>query len=135
MIKRHHWETILQYNIIHAKDPVTSLMEDYEQCAEIDPSLIAEFQYGIASVLAETEWEDLPNIVPISSQLDTQPMLKKNFLDLVVERYEAEIKLLNSQERPYQFKDPRAFWKVSRPLKMKKLCCFLKYKKDRKSVV
>ena len=31
------------------------------------------------------------------------------FLDLVVERYEAEIKILNSQERSYQFRDPRAF--------------------------
>ena len=49
----------------------------------------------------EIEWEDLPKIVPISSKLDTQPVLKKMFLDLVVERYEAEIELLNSQEKSY----------------------------------
>ena len=104
-----------QYNIIHAEDPVTLLMEDSEQCAEIDPSLIAEFQHKVASVLAEIEWEDLPKIVLISSELDTQPVLKKMFLDLVVERYESELQLLNSQEISYEFKDPKEFLEILLP--------------------
>ena len=85
-----------QYNIIRVEDPVTSLMEDSEQCVEIDPSLIAEFRSGIVSALAEIEWEDLPKIVPIGSTLNTLPALKKMFLDLVIERYEFELELLNS---------------------------------------
>lgn len=108
MVKRLHWETSLHNNISRAKDIVTSLMEDSEKIAEIHPSLIAEFRHGVASVLAKIEWEDLRNIVLISSELDTQPVLKKMFLDLVVERYEAKIELLNSQEKSYQFRDPRA---------------------------
>ena len=71
-------------------------MENSEQFAEMHPSLIAEFQYGVASVLEKIEWQDIPNIVHISSKLDTLPVLKKIFLDLVVDRYEAEIELLNS---------------------------------------
>ena len=66
-------------------------MEDSEQFIEIHPNLIAEFWCGIASVLAEIEWEDLPKIVPFSSPLDNKLVLKKFFLDLVVEIYEAEL--------------------------------------------
>ena len=98
-----------QYNIICAEDPVTSLMEDSEQCVEIDPSLIAEFRSGIVSVLVEIEWEDLPKIIPISSALNTLPALKKMFLDLVIERYESKLELLNSPEISYEFRDPREF--------------------------
>ena len=98
-----------QYNIIHAEEPVISLIENSVQCVEIDPSLIAEFRSGIASVLAEFEWEDLPKVVPIGSALNHLPALKKMFLDLVIDRYEAELELLNSQEISYEFRDPRAF--------------------------
>ena len=110
-----------QYNIIHAKDPVTSLMGDSEQFTEIDPSLTAKFQYGVASVLAEIEWEDLPKVVPIGSALNHLPALKKMFLDLVIDRYEAELELLNSQEISYEFRDPRAFLESLPPPKNKEI--------------
>ena len=67
-------------------------MEDSEKLSPIE-----EFQYGISSILAELKCEDLPKVVLLSSKLNTRPVLKKMFLDLVVERYEAEIEILNSQ--------------------------------------
>ena len=82
-------------------------MEDFEKFAEMHPSFIAESRDIMSRDLAEMEWEDLPRAILLS--LKFKPVLKKIFLELVVERYEAEIEILNSQEKSYQFRDPRAF--------------------------
>ena len=96
---RLHWDTMSQYNIIHAKDQVTSLMEDPERFVEMYPDFIALCRDTISSDLAELKVEDLPGVIPLGSEFN--PVLKKNFLEFLVERYEAEIELLNSQERSY----------------------------------
>ena len=85
------------YNINHAKYQVTSLMEDSERFAEVHPSFIAECRDVMSSDLAELEVEDLPRAILLSSKF--KPVLRKIFLELVVERYEAEIEFLNSQEK------------------------------------
>ena len=72
-------------------------------------SLIAKFHYIISSDLAELECEDLPKVILLSSKFNAKPELKKIFLELVVERYETEIEMLNSQDQSYQFRDPIAF--------------------------
>ena len=46
------------------------------------------------------EVEDLPWAILLPS-LSSKPVLKKIFLESVVERYEAEIEFLNSQETSY----------------------------------
>ena len=43
------------------------------------------------------------------------------FVDLVVERYENEIEMLNSQEQSYQFRDPRAFLESLPPPKKEEI--------------
>ena len=86
-----------QYNIIHAKDQVASLMEDPEQFAEMFPDFIAVCHNTISSDLAELKVEDLPGVIPLSSKCRT--VLKKIFLEMVVERYEVDIELLSSQEK------------------------------------
>ena len=107
------------YNIIHAKDQVTSLMEDSEQFAKMHPSFIAECRDIISSDLEELEWEDLPRAILLSSKF--KPLLKKIFLELLVESYEVEIKFLNSQENSYQFRDPRAFLESLPPPKKEEI--------------
>ena len=92
-----------QNNINHAEDQVASPMEDFEQFAEMHPSFIAECRRS----LVRMKVEDLPRVILLSSSFP--PVLEKISLKLVVERYEAEIKFLNSQVKSYQFKDPRAF--------------------------
>ena len=84
-------------NIIHTKDQVTSPMEESEQFAEMHPSFIAECRDVMSRDLAELEVEDLPGAILLNSSFN--PVFKKIFLELVVERYEAEIKFLNSQEK------------------------------------
>ena len=112
-----------QYNISHAKDQVTSLMEDSEQFVEMHPSFIAECQDVMSRGWADLKVEDLPRAILLSSKF--KPMLRKIFLELVVERYEVEIEFLNSQEKSYQFRDPRAFLESLLPPKKKKFHCFL----------
>ena len=63
--------------------------------------------------------EDLPGAVLRS--LEYGPVLRKIFLELVVERYEAEIELLNSQEISYEFRDPRAFLESLPPPKREEI--------------
>ena len=48
-------------------------------------------------------------------------MLKKIFLELVVERYEVEVEFLNSQEKSYQFRDPKAFLESIPPPKKEEI--------------
>ena len=83
------------------KDLMTPLIEDSEQITEMQPSPIAEFRCGISSILVELKCEDLPKVILLSSKFNDKPELKKFFLELVVERYEAEIEVLNSQEKSY----------------------------------
>ena len=83
-------------------------MEDSEQFAKMHRSFMEEFHYGISSILDNLKCEDLPEVIPVSSK-SNKLELKKFFLELVVERYESEIVVLNSQEQSYQFRDPRAF--------------------------
>ena len=83
------------------------------------PNFIAVCRDTISSDLAELEVEDLPRAILISSKFN--PVLKKNFLELLVERYEAEIELLNSQEKSYQFRDPRAFLESLPPPKKEEI--------------
>ena len=98
---------------------MTLLIEDSEQSAKMQSSFIAEFHFEISSELAELECEDLPKVVLLNSKFNAKPELKKIFLDLVVERYETEIEILNSQEQSYQFRDPRAFLERLPPPKKK----------------
>ena len=72
-------------------------------------NFITELRCEISSELVELECEDLPKVVLLSSKFNAKLELKKIFLDLVVERYETEIEILNLQEQSYQFRDPRAF--------------------------
>ena len=120
---------MLQYNIIHAEDHATSLMEDPERFAEMFPDFIAACRDTLASDLEIYKVEDLPGVIPIGSR--GGPMIMKILLELMVERYEAEIELLSSQEISYEFRDPRAFLESLLPLKMKKFHCSSKYKKQK----
>ena len=80
---------------------------------------IAECRDIISSYLAELEVEDLPRAILLSSKF--KPVLRKIFLELVVERYEAKIEFLNSQEKSYQFRDPRAFLESLPPPKREEI--------------
>ena len=82
-------------------------MEDPEQFAEMYPDFIAVCRDTISSDLAELKVENLPGVIPLSLKFTL--VLRKIFLEVVVERYDAEIELMNSQEKSYQFRDPRAF--------------------------
>ena len=84
-------------------------MEDSEQFAETELSPLEEFHCGISRVLAQLRSKDLPEAFFSSSKFNTQPKLKKVFLEVLVERYEDEIEILNTQEQSYHFGDSRAF--------------------------
>ena len=86
-------------------------MED----SELSP--LEEFHCGISDILAQLRSEDLPKVLHSSSRFNDQPELKKVFLEVLAERYEAEIELLNSEEKSYEFRDPRAFLEILPPPK------------------
>ena len=96
-----------QYSTSRAEDQATSPMEGSEQFTKMHPSFVAECQDEMLRGLEKMKVEDLPRAILLSSSF--KPMLKKIFLELVVQIYEAEIKFLNSQEKSCQFRDPRAF--------------------------
>ena len=109
-----------KYNISHAEDQAASPMEDSEQFAKMHPSFIAECQDEMSHGLAKLKFEDLPWAILLLSS-SAKLVLKKIFLELVVERYEAKIEFLNSQEKSYQFRDPRAFLESLPPPKKEEI--------------
>ena len=90
-------------------------MED----SELSP--LEEFRCGITDILARLRSEDLPKVFRSSSSFNDRPELKKVFLEVLAERYEAEIELLNSQEISYEFRDPRAFLESLLPPKREEI--------------
>ena len=94
-------------------------MEDPERFPEMFPDFMAGCRDTISSDLAELRVEDLPGVVLRSSEY--RPVLRKIFLELVVERYEVEIELFNSQEISYEFRDPRAFLESLPPPKREEI--------------
>ena len=94
-------------------------MQYSEKFVEMHPSFIVECRDVMSRGLAELKVEDLPRAILLSSSF--KPVLKKIFIELVVERYEAEIEFLNSQEKSYQFRDPRAFLESLPPHKREEI--------------
>ena len=84
------------------------------------PGFVVECRDEMSRALEMLEVEDLPRAILLPS-LSFKPVLKKIFLELVVERYEAEIELLNSQEKSYQFRDSRAFLESLPPPKREEI--------------
>ena len=84
------------------------------------PSFVAECRDEMSRGLAELEVEDLPwaILLPI---LSYKPVHKKIFLELVVEIYEAEVEFLNSQEKSYKLRYPKAFLESIHPPKKEEI--------------
>ena len=59
-----------QYNIIHAEDQATSLMEDPERFAEMFPDFMAVCCDIISSDLAKYKVEDLPGLFLSAQKAD-----------------------------------------------------------------
>ena len=78
------------------------------------PGFVAECQDEMSRALAKLEVEDLPRAILLPS-LSSKPVLKKIFLEMLAERYEAEVEFLNSQEKSYQLRDPKAFFESPPP--------------------
>lgn len=102
-----------QYNISHAEDQAASPMEDSEQFAKVHPSFMAECQNEMSRGLAKMEVEDLPRITLLIASCT--PVLKKILLRVMIERYEAEIKLLKSQEQTRDLNNEQDTYDVLKP--------------------
>ena len=88
----------------------------------MQPKVRVVLRYEMSKMLSEFQTDDLPKVVlHISRTQNRNPEALKFFLELVVERYENEIEMLNSQEKSYQFRDPRAFLESLPPPKQEEI--------------
>ena len=87
--------------------------------SELSP--LEEFRCEISDILAKLRSKDLLEVFRSSSRFNNQPELRKVFLEVLVERYEVDIEFLNSQEKSYQFKYPRAFLESLPPPKREEI--------------
>ena len=106
----------------HSKDQITPLIENFEHFKNMQPKVRAALRYEMSKMLSEWKNDDLLKVVLLISRTQNRNLEVLNFfLELVVERYETEIEMLNSQDQSYQFRDPRAFLKILPPPKQEEI--------------
>ena len=97
--------------------------KDHEHCLTEFSTLKKRHNEGVSEFIKRFNklYLDLLEAFFSSSKFNTQPELKKVFLEVLVERYEAEIEILNTQEWSYHFRDPRAFLESLPPPKKEEI--------------